>query len=182
VRDDVPNLRIRRLVAELERSWHRARERGRFRLVHYSIQRNHLHVIVEAASARDLACGMKAIAARLARAVNRTFDRSGPVLVDRSHVHVLRSPREVRNAIAYVLLNARRHGEDRGSALRLARGIDPASSGRWFAGWGPPRPPCPDPPPVAVPRTWLLGSGWRRHGLIDPGEIPGGRRTARRSR
>ena len=74
-------------------------------------------MIVEAASARDLACGLKAIAARFARGVNRVFRRAGRVLADRCHVHVLRTPREVRNAIAYVLLNARRHLAKRGRAL-----------------------------------------------------------------
>lgn len=170
----LPSLRNQRLVAELERSWRAACERGRFRLVHYSIQSDHAHLIVEAASARDLACGLKSIAARFARAVNRVFRRAGKVLSDRAHVHVLRTPREVRNAIAYVLLNARRHAAKPG---RLLRGdpcrVDPASSGRWFDGWRRPPPPAPDSPAVATPRTWLLGAGWRRHGSIDLAEIPG---------
>ena len=108
VEKDVPPLRTAKLVAELERSWREACERGRFRLVHYSVQNDHVHMIVEATSARDLACGLKAIAARLAHGVNRVFHRAGRVLADRCHVHVLRTPREVRNAIAYVLMNARR--------------------------------------------------------------------------
>jgi hypothetical protein len=45
------------------------------------------------------------------------FRRAGQVLADRCHVHVLRTPREVRNAIAYVLLNARRHLAKAGRAL-----------------------------------------------------------------
>jgi len=78
---------------------------------------------------------MKAIGARLARAVNRVFARSRPVLADRYHVRVLRTPREVRNALAYVLLNARGTREG-GRTLSRAFGIDPASSGRWFDGCG----------------------------------------------
>jgi hypothetical protein len=114
---------------------------------------------------------MKAIGARLARAVNRTFGRRGSVLVERFHLHILRTPREVRNALAYVLLNARKHlGR---LALRGSR-IDPASSGRWFEGWRNARDQIPqDPPAVARPRTWLLSSGWRRHGLLAPDEMPG---------
>jgi len=130
-------------------------------------------MIVEAASARDLACGLKSIAARFARGVNRVFRRAGRVLSDRSHVHVLRTPREVRHAIAYVLLNARRHLAKRGRALPRVACIDPASSGRWFAGWRTPAPPARDPPAVAAPRTWLLDVGWRRRGLIAPSEVPG---------
>jgi REP element-mobilizing transposase RayT len=76
VRREVPSLRIRRIVYELERTWREARERGRFRLVHYSIQVNHVHLIVEAASSRDLACGLKSLVARFSRAVNRIFRRA----------------------------------------------------------------------------------------------------------
>jgi REP element-mobilizing transposase RayT len=166
VRAGLPSLRSQRLIAELERSWRAARDRGRFRLVHYSVQPDHAHLIVEAASARDLACGLKAVAARFARAANRVFRRTGRVLADRAHVRVLRTPREVRRAIAYVLLNARRHAAKAGRRVRawIAR-LDPASSGRWFANWRTP-----------PPRTWLLAVGWRRHGLIDPSEVPGAAR------
>jgi hypothetical protein len=100
-------------------------DRGRFRLVHYSVQGDHAHLIVEATTAHDLACGLKAIAARFARSVNRVFGRKGPVLADRAHVHVLRTPREVRNAIAYVLLNARRHAANQapGCCVLVGAGI-----------------------------------------------------------
>jgi hypothetical protein len=134
-----------------------------------------VHLIVEATSNRDLACGMKSIGARVARAVNRIFARRGPVLADRYHRHVLRTPREVRNALAYVLLNARRHLAKLGRKLCPTGSIDPASSGCWFSGWI--RGAEPDllrgPPSVASPRTWLLSAGWRRHGLLSPSEVPG---------
>lgn len=175
VRSDVPSLRGRRFVREVEGSFRVACEHGRFRLAHYSIQSNHVHLIVEAASALDLASGMKSIGSRLARAVNRILQRRGPVLDDRYHLHVLRTPREVRNAIAYVLLNARRHAAKLGRRLSKAVHIDPASSGRWFEGWRTPsmRGTATDPAAVAAARTWLLRIGWRRWGLIDPSEVPG---------
>ena len=117
---------------------------------------------------------MKSIAARLARAANRVFARRGSVLADRYHLHVLRTPREVRNALAYVLLNARRHAAKLGQLLRGPARIDPASSGRWFDGWSASAPtPGPDRPAVAPPRSWLLRVGWRRHGLLRPEEVPG---------
>jgi REP element-mobilizing transposase RayT len=172
----LPSLRTRRLVADLRRRFAPACERGRFRLVHYSIQADHLHLIVEATSARDLANGMKAIAARLARGVNRFVGRSGSVLADRYHLRILRTPREVRSALAYVLLNVRKHWwQHRGVAPPLR--MDEASSGRWFEGWRSRPPESPGagsgPREVAGPRTWLLAVGWRRHGLIDPAEVPG---------
>ena len=109
-------------------------ERDDFRVVLYSIQRDHVHIIVEAAEKDALGRGMKAVASRLARAVNRVFGRSGAVMDGRYHLRVLGSPREVRNAIAYVLLNARKHWRERWGQAPPVR-IDAASSGRWFGGW-----------------------------------------------
>jgi REP element-mobilizing transposase RayT len=175
VREDVPSLRKRSFVQEFQRSLGAACERGAFRVVHYSIQSNHVHMIVEASGKQALACGMKSIGSRFARAVNRVFQREGPVLDGRYHLRVLRTPREVRNALAYVLLNARKHWVERRNAKPPAR-IDEASSGRWFRGWKrDPRGPTQSQGnrEVAKARTWLLNTGWRRHGLIDLGEIPG---------
>jgi hypothetical protein len=89
---------------------------------------------------------------------------------------VLRTPREARNAIAYVLLNARRHLARAGRAPASLAAIDPASSGRWFEGWAQAPEPSADPPAVAPARTWLLHTGWRRHGLIRPDEASRGKR------
>src|SRR5262245_3140714 len=79
VRRGIPSLRKGRIVREIEASFRKACERNGFRLVHYSIQRDHAHLIVESDSREALACGMKSIAARFARAVNRALKRSGPV-------------------------------------------------------------------------------------------------------
>jgi len=173
VRSDVPSLRFAKLVRAFERSIAQACERGDFRVVQYSLQSNHVHLLVEAVSPAALACGMKSVGARLARAVNRVFGRVGPVLADRYHLHVLKTPREVRNALRYVLLNARHHASRMAGRVLL----DPASSARWFDGWkredgGVERE---GPRSVARARTWLLAVGWRVHGLIDPGDVPGAR-------
>jgi hypothetical protein len=140
--------------------------------VHYAIQPDHVHLIVEATSREDLSAGMKSIGSRLARAVNRVFRRRGSVLADRYHLRILRTPREVRRAIAYVLLNARRHAAKRRAPLSASPRVDPASSGRWFDGWRPAAasrfPEKRGDPAVATPHTWLLRIGWRRHGLDGP--------------
>jgi REP element-mobilizing transposase RayT len=169
VRPDVPSLRTVKLVREFEESISRTSERGEFRLVHYSLQPNHAHFLVEAKDRHALGRGMKSLGSRLSRAVNRVFGRRGPVLADRYHLHILKTPREVRAALAYVLLNARRHAK---KALRAVR-LDPASSARWFDGWRGRRSEPERATPVAQAHTWLLRAGWRRHGLLDPAEIPG---------
>ena len=177
--EDVPSLRSVKLVREVERSWAKVCDRGDFRLAHYSIQANHVHLLVEAKDADALGRGMKALGSRLARAVNRVFGRTGRVLRDRYHHGVLKSPTQVRNALRCVLLNARRHTKRRSGAVR----IDPASSGRWFAGWklaaeglvvearGRPGGRV---QAIADPRTWLLREGWREAGpRLDPAAAPG---------
>src|SRR5262245_41079322 len=179
VREGMPSLRSFSVVRAVEASFRRGCERPGFRLTHYSIQGDHLHAIVEARTPETLGRGMKSLAARFARAVNRALGRRGRVLRDRYHHRVLRTPREVRSALAYVLLNARRHAAKGGRALAGAIRLDPASSARWFEGWrrdarlaaapGPAGPAA-----VARPHTWLLLMGWRRRGLLDPAEVPGG--------
>src|SRR6185503_353092 len=118
---------------------------------------------------------MKAIGARLARAVNRIAERSGPVLADRYHLRLLPTPKEVRNALRYVLLNARRHASAAATKLKSAVLLDPASSARWFDGWKDRERSVPNAreapagrSPVTRAHTWLLAAGWRRHGLLDP--------------
>jgi len=178
VKANLPSLRDGRFVREWRRSLAEASERGPFRVAHYSLQGDHAHLIVEAHGKEALANGMKSIAARLARAANRVFGRSGPVLDGRFHHRSLRSPREVRRALAYVLLNARRHlAKSRGVSRAAPAHLDGASSARWFDGWRPEvgsgLRSATGAPEVARPRTWLLRVGWRRHGLVDPAEGPG---------
>jgi len=184
LRPGLPSLRTVAIVRELERSFAAGCKRPGFRLAHYSLQPNHAHLIVEATDRDALGCGMKAIGARVARAVNRIAHRSGRVFADRYHLRLLPTPTEVRRALRYVLLNARRHAAKAGAALGSVRvAFDPASSARWFDGWKRWVPGAHDedrilPPgrrtcPVARPRTWLLQVGWRRQGLLDPTDIPG---------
>lgn len=177
VRPGLPSLRTPRLVRAFRRSLRQACDREKFRVVEFSIQTNHVHLIVEASDRLSLARGMMAVSARLGRAVNRVFHRSGPVLSDRYHLRTLATPRETRNALAYVLLNGRKHPAERAIRVARAPAPDPASSGGWFTGWQqrvvwrlPRGTPC-----VAAARSWLLRVGWKSHGLIDLSEIPGGR-------
>ena len=181
LRRGIPSLRSRAFVRDFRSSLAQACERGSFRVVHYSLQRDHVHLIVEAAGRDALGRGMKSIGSRLARAVNRVFHRSGPALDGRYHLRLLKTPREVRNALAYVLLNARKHFSQRTGTAPPIR-LDEASSGRWFEGWRHrPRGPTGEGlvREVALARSWLLCTGWRRHGLVDPTEVPGTRRLTR---
>jgi hypothetical protein len=123
------------------------------------VQRDHVHLIVEADDRDALRRGVQGLAIRAARGVNRALGHRGRVWSDRYHARALETPREVRNAIAYVLLNRQKHAPE-------ARGIDRCSSGPWFEGWRNRREPPLEDSPVATPRTWLASVGWRRCGLI----------------
>jgi REP element-mobilizing transposase RayT len=153
-----------------------------FRLVHFSVQADHVHLLVEARDKAALSLGMRGLVIRLARAVNRARGRWGAVWADRYHGRALTTPREVRHALVYILMNYKKHRPEAewkahapGQKHRPgAWGIDPYSSGRWFAGWRgrPVIPPAGVPSPVAAPRTWLARDGWRRYGLIGLDEQP----------
>ena len=144
----------------------RAANRPDFRVIHYSIQANHLHLIAEARNADALSSGMRGLAVRLARRLNRLLVRRGQVWVDRWHGNELTSPRQVRNALVYVLQNHVKH-----SAVRRHPPIDPFSSARDFDGFAFAANRARAGPPVA-PQCWLLRVGWKRHGLIRHDEAP----------
>lgn len=147
------SLRCRKLVRIIEGCLREGCERAGFRITNDSIQRDHIHYVVEAADRNALAEGMRGVHVRIAHAVNRVLDRFGRVFAQRYHARRLRTPREVRNAIRYVLNNARKHGLLRrgDSARSITRRPDAGSSpGSCADGRGPDRavrilPPWPDP-------------------------------------
>lgn len=157
---------FRRVLAGLVK----AKERLGTRIVHFSVQSDHVHLVVETESKTTLTRAMKGLAVRLARAVNRALGRTGTVLCDRYHARVLTTPRQTRNAIAYVLCNARKHGH----APNVRGWLDRCSSASTFDGWSTSRVGELGAPTItSSPRTWLLRIGWRRGGLLHPDHRPG---------
>jgi REP element-mobilizing transposase RayT len=194
LRRGLPTLRQKRAYRAIYHAFVGGRSRFGFRLVHYSVQSNHLHLLVEAPHARALARAMQGLCVRLARKLNSVFGRTGTVFADRYHARGLGSPREVRNALRYVLGNARRHGVEQ--RAWFDGWLDPYSSGVWFDGWRGTRGVAPalfgsidaraaplgpgDPrfapgakPETVAPKTYLLRRGWRRRGLIEVSAQPG---------
>lgn len=161
--EGLPNLRERAAYRALVAALGAASERLGQRVVHWSVLRNHLHLLVEAQDREALSRGMQGLGVRIARALNRYWRRRGKVLADRYHAHVLKSPREMRTALVYVLHNARGH-----RAIRA--GLDAYSSSWWFDGWlgGAPsqRAAIERPAWLRRARTWLFAQGWRRWGPI----------------
>jgi putative transposase len=160
------------------------RDQDRFRITGYTVQYDHMHLIVEASDKRALSSGVKSFAIRIARRVNELVGRRGRFWADRWFGRELTSPRQVRRALVYVHANFRKHAR-----RALGPGIDPYSSGRWFDGWelrpagkgadagtradaGKGADVLPESAPVSRPRTWLARAGWRREGLIRLDEAP----------
>ena len=160
-----------------------ARARKDFRITQFSVQGDHVHLIVEAGSRAALSRGMQGLAIRVARAVNGLLGRSGKVWADRFFSRELKSPRVVRNALAYVLNNFRKHRASGGAR------IDPYSSAPYFSGFqelggrspsehpasrllpllprGVAPPEKSEDVPIVDTKTWLGGAGWRRGGRIS---------------
>ena len=160
------------------------------RVVHFSVQGDHIHLLVEARDRRSLSRAMKGFEVRVARRLNALMRRKGRVFADRYHAHQLETPTEARRALVYVLGNGAKHAGDprERAASREVTWIDAMSSACYFDGWArrPGRMPARDAPGhplhddeaqrgavVAEPRTWMLRAGWRRAGgLIAPWERP----------
>lgn len=170
----LPNLRTKPVAVLIEQCLRQSKEREGFRLVHYSVQAHHLHLIVEAQNAQALGAGIKGLSVRIAKRLNAQLGRKGRVIVERYFARILRTPRQTKAALGYVLLNTRRHDRQRGR-VRDAGWIDPWSSGRYFDGWRELelKPPPDERPTVTAPRLWLLTTGWKLRGKISVNEVPG---------
>jgi REP element-mobilizing transposase RayT len=180
---DLPSLRQQAEFEIVRGAIADAARRDGFAIVHFSVQSNHLHYLCEARDGECLTNGMRSLGVMIARRLNQLWKRKGRVFAERFHARPLATPTEVRHALVYVLNNARKHGI-------LGSGPDPFSSGPEFDGW------TPDSvaaiwrgrdersgPRIGVPTraasTWLLSVGWRRRGLLDWRDIPGGKAAQR---
>ena len=172
LKQNLPSLRTQAVHQVLRQCFVLANEREGFRLCQYSVLNDHLHLIVEARGRRGLSSGMQGLTIRIARSLNRLWERTGKVYSDRFHDHVLVNAKEVRFALLHVLNNARRHG------VRFPGSVDPFSSAAWFDGWkergilATAKMPVDEELPTADAGTRLLSTAWRRHGLLSVTEIP----------
>jgi putative transposase len=103
------NLRSRRCFTALARAFWGGGNRFGFRLVHYSVQGNHVHLLVEAQNEKSLSRAMCGLGVRVAKSLNRVMKRHGTVLDDRYHGRILKTPTEVKRVRTYLLTNAQKH-------------------------------------------------------------------------
>jgi putative transposase len=172
-RAGLPSFRHERVLAMVQRVLFDQRRRTRyaasFQIVEFSIQHDHVHLMVEAAGEDGhdaLRAGVSGFMIAFARRFNMMLGRRGKVWGDRWHGRELRSPSEVRNILGYIFRNVVKHG-----TRVYGRGFaDHFSSASRFDGWSKPivRSDTGEIWPTAPPRTWLLETGWRLRGLLDP--------------
>ena len=170
----LPRLRCRREYAALRAAFAAGCDRAGFRLTHYAVLNDHLHFLVEARDRRALSRGLQGLFIRIAKALNKLWGRRGTVFADRYHDRILKTPREVRNALRYVLANARKHAAE-GREIAVPQAIDVFTSAPWFDGFRETvtvRGIEAMPRPVTDAHTWMLTIGWRRHGLLSVHELP----------
>ncbi len=183
----VPSLRRHTGLEIVKDAIRRGGRCAEFRVVHFNLLSNHLHLIVEAASVEALARGMQSLAGRIVRRINRWLGRSGGLFAERYHARTLRSPTEVRAALRYVLLNMKHHRAESGERPGHG-GPDPYSSAVWFDGWLEPFVPrepwqrelAREEAPTAEATGWLLTTGWRLAGPLSYREVPGKHTRPRR--
>jgi REP element-mobilizing transposase RayT len=183
---EVRSLRRRRIYKAVRDATITAALRERIRIVHISLQRSHVHMLVEADSKAALARGLQGFLISAARHINTALGdgkrrRCGKVFADRYHLEVITTPTRARHALGYVLGNWRHHGEDR-AGLPSTWLVDPFSTGILFPDWKELEDePCMwpiretyDPLVVRTPQSWLLREGWKRAGgAISARDVPG---------
>ena len=182
----VGNLRRRSVYHAVRKATRTTARREDFRIVHLSIQRDHVHLLVEANDKAALASGMQGFQISAAKHLNVAVSkghpgprRRGPVFPDRYHPVVISSPTQARHALSYVINNWRKHQEDR-SAITRGWDFDWFSSAPLFGDWkdhggktvllG--HPPRYDALLVHPPKTWLLIAGWKISGPISYRAVP----------
>jgi REP element-mobilizing transposase RayT len=165
--DGVPSLRSAEAFACILAVFRAARGRFGMHIVEFSVLSNHIHLLVECERHHSLERGMRGLNTRLAKRLNRLFQRKGKLVAHRYHARALSTPQETRNALRYVLLNQRIHAE-RNGRRPPPDWIDSRSSGPLFPGWR--RAPHDGGRLLDLgtssPRTWLLRTGWLVHGRL----------------
>ena len=163
----IPSLRRQELLRLFQKCAGRAKRYG-LHVVHYALESNHIHLIVEARDNRALRSGMVSLFGSFARALNERVQRVGKVYSDRYHLNVITNPSQMKHTLRYVLLNHCKH-------TKWLEHMDPFSSARFFPHWknlielnevvawdlrnlsenyasaG-----------LSPPRSWLAAQGWMR--------------------
>ena len=157
-----PNLRQPNFMKAFLIAVHRAKAKG-LRINQYSIESNHIHLVAEADSNRDLKIGMQSLIASITWALRKLFRHAGEVFAKRYFLHAIKQPREMRHALKYVLFNHAKH-------IKAKPYTDVYSSAHSFYDAKLFQPTHTKPPSwlrsmsdaLSPARSWLQTVGWKR--------------------
>jgi REP element-mobilizing transposase RayT len=163
----VASLRTQKSFKNFRRAVGEAKKFG-LHVIHFSLLSNHIHMIVEAKDSASLSAGMKSLCGRLGKSLRAISGGTGSVFAGRFHMHLLKSPSEMKRALEYVLLNRAKHKNE-------VENVDDFSSGYAFREWRQllgrrlcgliaeqlPFAEC-QFHELSPPRSWLCAQGWMR--------------------
>lgn len=75
-----------------------------FYITHFTLQSNHIHIIAETTETALLIKGMRSLTGTIVKRIGK-----GSIQIERYHLHILKNPTEVLNAVKYVLNNDVKH-------------------------------------------------------------------------
>jgi putative transposase len=157
----VVSLRGPKMVAAFKASLQKAKKRG-LKVIHFALETNHAHLFAESDGNHQLRSGMASFGSCFGKAARRVTGGKGSVFQGRYHLQVLKSPRQTKNAMAYVLLN---HSKHQGAKPYADHMSSAAFFGDWRALLGERYrvdQPLPRPEFLAKPSSWLARDGWRK--------------------
>lgn len=102
------NLKNKNVLAILKKAIFNARRQG-LKVIHYSLEYDHIHLIIEADNNRTLGKGMQAFGVTLAKAINRMRKVKGQVYKHRYHFRQITSSRQLKNVMTYIFNNGVKH-------------------------------------------------------------------------
>ena len=164
LKEKLPSIRTKDLFKEFKESAALSKKQG-LHIIHFSIQRNHIHLFCESRSNRSLPLGMRSLAGRFGKILrayprSRGGGKSGSTFDGRYHLHVLKTPREVKNTLEYVLLNSSAHAFRYWPKLLGSRfkSLIKADAG-FFENQ---QKPIDLKSALCEPQSWLAKAGWMR--------------------
>ena len=93
----------------LKKAIFNARKKG-LRIIHFSLEYDHVHLLVEAADNVELGKGMQSFGVTLSKAINRMRKMKGTVYKHRYHFRQISSSRELKYVMKYIFSNGVKHG------------------------------------------------------------------------
>jgi REP element-mobilizing transposase RayT len=102
------DLKNKSILIVLKRAIYNARKKG-LRVIHFSLEFDHVHLLIEAPDNFILGKGMQSLGVTLVRGINKLGQTSGEVYKHRYHFRKINSTRELKVVMNYIFHNGVKH-------------------------------------------------------------------------